>query len=314
MPSGGALQMGSTPNEQTWIVTPATFTTAMAAIGAGKSTLLLRAGDYQGQTIITSAGSNITLAAYQGAGRAVVGAAPQITFGWSPGAGSALTLRGLYIAGSGTSGVAQLTSAAASLIIQDCYGDTIDARLGGMVTLDNSNVKDARASSVESRNGSVIRSQLMGGTTTRMDLTQLQSPAGTVHTSVGTLAMDQYSLDFFGSSRSKLGGSGPMRALEGMQFGGVLPDANATISAPTGVVWFIPGTNSADRTYTLGQVGVSDGASVMVENRDSSGNAKIIYAATGVPSGTIATMPANMGQVFKHTASVGWNAGARYQL
>jgi len=313
----GYLQMGPTASSNaTWIVNPGNIVAILAGLPAGGGTLLLSPGNYGVVNITQTGSSQLTLAAFSDSTYPIAGTnRPNIAIGWFPTNTPTLTLSGIYLNGNGSNALNQNTSANTNLFLNDCLvTGTVDVRLGGMVTCRGTESDSILASSLILKDGSRIRGAFSAGTATRVEMSQVLTPAATVQTSVGTLAMDQYSLDFFGASRSKLGGSGPMRAIAGPQFGGVLPDANANVSAPTGTVWFVPGTNSADRTYTLGQVGVTDGMVVAIENRDSSANAKIISTVTGTPSGTIATLAANMGQIFKHTALVGWNPGSRYQL
>lgn len=326
IPSGGYLQMGGGASGagagNTYVADPLNIVTVLAALPADGGTVLLRPGDYGPITVTqASSTSRITLAAQPASGiPGQGGPVVRMKVNWSPTGTPSLTLAGIQLYNGGGANCVSLNSSAAGpdIIIVNCQVmsgliscttanvvlDNVDTAINGQVI----------AASLVIRNGSKLRSSISGGTTTRVEMSQFLSPAATVHTSVGTLAMDQYSLDFFGMSRSKLGGSGPLRVEAGMQIGGVLGDASQNLCPPTGALWFVPGANSADRTYTLRPESVNDGQCVYVENRDSSANAKIIATVTGTPSGTVATLTANMGHVFLHTANVGFNIVSRYPI
>ena len=322
LPTGGYIQMGagvSGPGAaNTYVCDPNNIASVLASLPSDGGTLLLRPGHYGTVNFTSAAGSRIALAAHADCGLPGMGG-PQalIRVSWGPSGNAALSLTGLYLSAEGTASSAFQTTSSASgdCIIKDCYSDGICAFQSGVsLTVDGSDLFAAWASALTVKNGSKIRNSLQGGTATRIELSQILTPPGTVLTSVGTLAMDQYSIDFFGASRSKFGGSGPIRSLAGLQFGGLLGDASQNVCPPTGGLWVIPGTNTADRTYTLRPESVGDQQSVVIENRDSSANAKIIATVTGIASGTIATLAANMGQVFTHSLSFGFQVGAAYPL
>lgn len=320
----GYLRMGpSSTNDQVVIVNPGNIAAAVAALPASGGTLLLRPGVYGTVDITSTTGSRITIAALgYGSTQAFGGPQVDIRIGWAATGTPHLTLAGLNLnKSSGVAGssnaVAQFstTPSGAVCVVRDCNViGRIDLRVGVSLVLDNTDAETAWAAALELRNGSKIRDTIMSGTATSVRLTEFLSAAGAVQTSVGTLAMDQYSFDSFAASRSKMSGSGPLRTVAGIQAGAILPDANAAIGIPTGGIWLVPGTNSADRTYTVVPGSAQDQVTFMIENRDSSSNAKIISTTTGTPSGTIATLAANMGHVFKYTLNVGVALQSRYPL
>jgi hypothetical protein len=318
LPTGGYIHMAggqSGPGAQTtYVCDPNSFAARLAALPSTGGTLELLPGNYGTQTI-TQTGGNITIAFMNG-GVAPNSSGPRanIAISWVTSGTPVLNLVGLNLIGS-PNAMAQFTAAAATLTLTNCVvRGTIDARLGAMLTLDNTDAESVWGSALELRNGSKVRGGMMNGTATRAELAQFQSPAGTVHTSVGTLAMDPGTLDTFLSSRSKLGGSGPIKTTAGMAFGGLLGDVDATIYPATGPIWAVAGTNTGNRIYYLVATGAGDSTTVIVENRDSSAFTKSIYAPTGTPSGTIATLSANMGHVFKHTPLAGYALQSRYGL
>jgi hypothetical protein len=319
IPSGGYFQMGAGVSgvgaANTYICDANNLAAVLAALPSSGGTILLRPGVYS-ITVTQTSGSRISMVALADSGLPALNGGPTVDMSiqWAASGAPALTLVGVNLI---SSGLFQSGSASGAVcVLRNCTAPSaaIDLRLGVSLTLYNTSASNVWASALQLKNESSVTGSLMGGTASRIEQSQILSPAGTVHTSVGTLAMDQYSADFFGTSRSKLGGSGPIRSLAGYQIGGLLGDANSNVCPPTGAIWMIPGTNTADRTYTLRPESASDQQAVIIENRDSSGNAKIVATVTGTPSGTIATLPANMGQVFIHSLNIGFAPGARYPL
>jgi hypothetical protein len=322
MPSGGYIHMGGGASgagaANTYICDPQNIATVLAALPSSGGTLLLRPGRYGTVTISQSANSLIALAALAGGGGRFGGPVPQLAISWVPAAGSGLTLSDLFLINDGVNNCLTQEvagAAAATLNVNRCSAvGAIDARRGGMVTIDNCETDGVYGSSVRIRNDSRIRGAIMGGSTTRFEQSIFESPAGTVHTSVGTLAIDAYSVDSFATSRSRLAGSGPLRALAGMQIGGILGDANAQIMGPTGPLWLVPGTNTGNRDYTFHPTGFQDQSTLFVECRDTSSNFKNIVTQTGTPSGTIATLINGQGHIFKYTVGAGLAFQSRYAL
>jgi hypothetical protein len=321
-PSGGYQQWGGGASGvgagNTYVVDPSNIATVLSALPSDGGTLLLRPGLYGTVAVTQSTGSRVTLTAQaDGGAPSFGGPQPVLTLSWSPTGTPSLTVSGCALQGSPNAASASSAGTGAECTLRNCVvlSGTIAMRSGTVIlTLDNTDAQNVWAAALTLKNGSKIRGNIMGGTTTSVSMSQFLSPAATVFTSVGTFALDPYSLDFFGAARGKLGGSGPLRAVAGPQFGGVLGNADAPIFGPSGTIWQIPGTNTADRTYTFSPVGSSDLQMLMIENRDSSSFAKIIATQTGTPSGTVATLTSQMGHIFQHVANLGLSLVGRYPL